>query len=123
MTAVDPERSFLEVLGAGIERGRRKRSLNREWRISALGNQFQSTNGGFNVVVYQGFDLGARVEHRASGYQRVEVVVFCTEQAWRSRNLKPPLGHIYCPSEAGVVNGAVSCRHTVPLGGNVPPMK
>jgi hypothetical protein len=58
-------------VGFKSERSRRARWLSRRWRISAAGNEFLNTNDGFNVVVYpRGATWGARVEHRASGYQR-----------------------------------------------------
>ncbi|MDT3687475.1 MAG: hypothetical protein RO009_20810 [Pseudorhodoplanes sp.] len=57
--------------GFKSERSRRVRWLSRRWRVSAAGNEFLNTNDGFNVVVYpRGAIWGARVEHRASGYQR-----------------------------------------------------
>jgi hypothetical protein len=54
------------------DRSRRVRWLQRSWRISASGNEFLNTNDGFNVVIYSRGEIwGGRVEHRASGYQRV----------------------------------------------------
>jgi hypothetical protein len=62
------------------ERSRRKRWLSRDWRISTSGNQFLNTSDGFNIVVYpKGSIWGARVEHRASGYQRTSKLPYQTQ--------------------------------------------
>ncbi|TIU28132.1 MAG: hypothetical protein E5W38_24835, partial [Mesorhizobium sp.] len=76
----DPVGARKREAGFKNERGRRTRWLSREWRISASGNQFLNTNDGFNVVVYpKGPIWGARVEHRASGYQRTSKLPYQTQ--------------------------------------------
>ena len=62
------------------ERGRRKRWLSREWRVSSAGNEFLNTNDGFNIVVYpKGATWGARVEHRSSTFQRTSKLPYQTQ--------------------------------------------
>lgn len=61
------------------DRSRRMRWLQRTWRVSASGNEFLNTSDGFNVVIYaKGAIWGGRVEHRASGYQRMSKRPYAT---------------------------------------------
>lgn len=47
--------------------------------MSTSGNEFLNTTDGFNIVVYpKGSIWGARVEHRASGYQRTSKLPYQT---------------------------------------------
>lgn len=65
--------------GFKSDRSRRARWLARAWRVSGAGNQFLNTNDGFNVVVYpKGVIWGAKVEHRASGFQRTSKLPYST---------------------------------------------
>lgn len=60
---------------------RRKRWLDRTWRVSANGNDFLNADG-FNVVVYPQADhWGARVEHRATGKRRISRLRYDSEEA------------------------------------------
>jgi hypothetical protein len=62
------------------ERGRRKRWFARQWRISALGNQFLNSNDGFNVVVYPKGSFGKPgMEDCGSGYQRTSKLPYHTQ--------------------------------------------
>jgi len=50
---------------------RRARWLNRDWRLSANGNEFVNTHDGFNVVVFEANGTwSARFLHKRSGYVR-----------------------------------------------------
>jgi hypothetical protein len=63
------------------DRARRSRWLQRKWRVSAGGNEFLNTADGFNVVIYRtGRSWGARVEHRASGFQRTSKLRYATAE-------------------------------------------
>lgn len=58
---------------------RRKRWLNRKWRVSKLGNLLLNTHDGFMVVIYdRGAIWGARVQHRRSGYKRISQLPYLT---------------------------------------------